>query len=604
MKRLAVVSFILSFLLLSTSCETTHSRYRTPADQANAFLQLGIKKNEKLYQEQQNLQLSAPVKAALVPGFTGSQNSPATKSSVLANLYEKKFDINVSNIDAQLFLRNLAKNLPYSLVVDPKVSGNITIKLKDVSITQVLEALRDLYGFDYKQTSYGFEVLPATLQSRSYHVNYLDIMRNSSSYTQISADELINVLPSTTSGDISNNSNSGLGGSGSSGLGGSGGNGFGGGGSGGGSGSSTGTPSPSTTRSQVNTSAQINFWNELTTSLQTLIGTDKGRSVVVNPASGTVVVKAFPSELREVGEFLDQVQSNMSREVILEVKLLEVQLKDSYSGGIDWTVFGFNQTVNPSNFSDPTGGGSPLTSINIHANNFTSIINLLEQQGSVQGIANPRVLTVNNQQAVIRIGTDQFFVTGITTNVSNNGTNTGNVTTASVNLTPFFSGVILDITPQISSNGEILLHLHPVVSDVEQQTQTINIGNPTPMQLPLAKNTIREYDSIVRANDGQIVLIGGLTENVLKENLQGTPGLSGMPFVGSLFRATQQSSVKGELVILLKPTILGRGRTLMADALPVESERLNQLDRGFHAGSMPQLFGNEAEKPQYNQPID
>jgi MSHA biogenesis protein MshL len=599
MKRLAVASVILSFLFLSTSCESTHSRYRTPADQANAFLQAGIKKNEKIYQEQLNPQLSAPVKAALVPGFTSSQNSPATKSSVLANLYEKKFDINVSNIDAQLFFKNLAKNLPYSLVVDPKVSGNITVKLKAVSITQVLEALRDLYGFDYKQTSYGFEVLPATLQSRSFHVNYLDIMRSSSSSTQISADELINVLPSTTSGDISNNASSGLGGSSNSFGGGSGGGGFG----GGSGGSGSGAPPTSSTRSQVNTSAQINFWKELAASLQTLIGTDQGRSVVVNPASGTVVVKAFPSELREVGEFLDQVQANMSREVILEVKLLEVQLNDSYSGGIDWSVFGFSQTVNPSNFTDSTSA-SALTAINIHANNFSSIINLLEQQGSVQGIANPRVLTVNNQQAVIRIGTDQFFVTGITTNVNNNGTGVGSVTTASVNLTPFFSGVILDITPQISSNGEILLHLHPVVSDVEQQIQVINIGNPTPMELPLAKNSIREYDSIVRANDGQIVLIGGLTENVLKENLQGTPGLSGIPFVGSLFRSTQQSSAKGELVILLKPTILGRGRTLMADALPVESERLNQLDRGFHAGSMPQLFGNEAEKPQYNQPID
>ena len=171
-------------------------------------------------------------------------------------------------------------------------------------------------------------------------------------------------------------------------------------------------------------------------------------------------------------------------------------------------------------------------------------------------------------------------------------------------LTPFFSGVILDITPQISNGGDILLHLHPVVTEVESQTQEINIGASEPMELPLAVNNIREYDSIVRAEDGQIILIGGLTQNTLKETVQGTPGVSRIPFLGTLFRSTDQSSKKVELVILLKPTIIGRGNATMPEQLPPATERIAQLNRGFHVGSMPELFGNEAEIPNDNRGVE
>jgi MSHA biogenesis protein MshL len=426
-----------------------------------------------------------------------------------------------------------------------------------------------MYGYDYKQTTYGFFILPPELQTQTFHINYLDIVRNSNSYTQISTDQMF----TANSGDISNAT------------------------------SPSPNASPSTSgisKSQVTTNVQLNFWTELTTSLQALVGTAEGRSVIVNPGSGTIIVKAFPSELRQVSEFLDQIQSNMSREVILEVKLLEVRLNDQYEAGINWDVFGFKQGDILNVISNDAVTAPPLTSVNIHGSNFTNVMNLLEQQGTVQTIANPRVLTVNNQQAVIRIGTDQFFVTGITTNVNNNGS-TNTVTTASVGLTPFFSGVILDITPQIGRNGDILLHLHPVVSDVTEETKRIDIGATQPMELPLAKNNIREYDSIVRAENNQIILIGGLTQNTLREEVQGTPGASHIPFVGGLFRNTGQASDKVELVILLKPTVLGRGRTVMTQQLPMAAARISQLDRGFQFGSMPEIFGNQAEIPNYER---
>ena len=271
----------------------THSHYRTPGEQAAAMLQLGIQHDEDLYQKQQHAQLPVGIKQSLVPGLDPQDG----QNNTLNSMYGKRFNINISNISAELFFKNLAKETPYSIVLDPKVTGNISsLKLKNVTIVEILDALRDIYGFNYQQTSYGFEVLPAKLETQTFHVNYLDVNRGSNSFTQISADELINVIPSTTSGDVSNNASS----------------------------SSTTGPAapPGTSRSQVNTTAQINFWTELTTSLTSLIGTGNGHSVVVNPSSGTIVITAYPNELRQAGAFLNQIQSNMSREVILEVKLL------------------------------------------------------------------------------------------------------------------------------------------------------------------------------------------------------------------------------------------------------------------------------------------
>lgn len=564
-----IITALLSLTLVA--CKTTTSRYRTPGEQAVGVLQEGAYTNQKLIKQQQNMPLPSAIKSAMVQAPSTGQN--AKKIDQLNNIYNKHYNVNVSNVSANLFYKNLGKETPYSIVVDPDVTGTITINLKDVTITQLFDVLRDTYGFDYRQTGFGFQIMAAKLQTQTYHINYLDILRKANSSTQISsadttAPTTVGAPPPTTSTSSSTNT----------------------------------PPVASNTQSEVNTTSTINFWADLTDSLKALVGTGNGRSVIVNPASGTIIVKGFPDDIRQVTNFVDQIQSSMSRQVVLEVKLLEIQLSDAYAAGINWSVFGFNQadTAFPTNTNPAL---NPLTTINVHGNNFQSIISLLQQQGNIQTIANPRVLTINNQQAVIRIGNDQYFVTGVTTNVTTGGTS-GTVTTASVSLTPFFSGVILDITPQISKNGDILLHLHPVVSDVLEQEQNINIGNGTDMVLPVANTNIREYDSIVRAENQQVILVGGLTQNSLNENVQSTPPLGKIPFLGSLFRSTNQSSAKTEMVILLKPTIIGRSDDSMINKLPVAESRISELDRGFHAGSLPEVFGNEGENPKYDSSLE
>jgi MSHA biogenesis protein MshL len=268
-----------------------------------------------------------------------------------------------------------------------------------------------------------------------------------------------------------------------------------------------------------------------------------------------------------------------------------VQLSDAFQAGIDWQLLGFHQegiALLPNN------GKDAITNINITGGrDFDSIINLLETQGNVQVISSPRVSTINNQKAVIKVGNDRFFVTSVTTNITPNSSGAP-INSSSVGLTPFFGGITLDVTPQISDESDIILQIHPSISTVSDDNRKVDLGNNNILNLPTATSTIRESDSIVRAHNGQVIIIGGLMENNMSEDLQSTPGVNRVPVVGALFRNTKQNSIKTELVILLKPVVTNNDT--WSNQLNNTNANFNNLNRGFHFGSRPEVFGMKAEK--------
>jgi MSHA biogenesis protein MshL len=190
-----------------------------------------------------------------------------------------------------------------------------------------------------------------------------------------------------------------------------------------------------------------------------------------------------------------------------------------------------------------------LFGLAFQTSNFAALLNFLESQGDVHVLSSPRIATLNNQKAVLKVGTDDFFVTNVSTTTT---TGTATTSTPSVTLQPFFSGIALDVTPSIDENGEIILHVHPSVSQVSTVTKNIDLGGLNgAISLPLASSSISETDSIVRARDGQIVAIGGLMRQASSKDDSGLPGLP-----KALFGQTNRSSEKRELVILLKPTVV------------------------------------------------
>ena len=536
---------------------------------------------------------------AWLPGAAAAQ--PATNSNTAGEGVgsESRFDVAVDGAPAQPFFQGLVEGTRYNMLVHPEVSGRISLTLKHVTIEEVLEAARDLYGYDYRRTRTGFLVLPAAVQSRVFHLSYLDLKRFGVSNTRISSGQV------TQSGNNSTYGNTASGGPQSS---------------------SQAATDPSgrpldVTGTSVVTRGDSDFWAGIEADLRALIGTRPGRSVVINRQSGLIVVHAMPNELRDVGEYLEQTAHTVTRQVVLEAKIVEVDLSDGYQAGINWasllqrgaSTYLFGQSAPPGGFQanpftgpqsnpylpqTPGGGvnvqpgtGTPLNgfvsnplsgAFTIAANfaDFNTFIQLLSAQGQTRVLSSPRVSTLHNQQAIIKAGTDEFFVTGVQ---SNTVTGTATSTTQNVQLTPFFSGVALDVTPQIAGDDAVILHIHPTISEVSDETKSLTVQGQVDT-IPLALSQIRESDSIVRARSGQLIIIGGLMREELTKANYKTPLLGDIPGVGKLFRSEQHKRSTIELVILLRPIVVGD-----ADWAGLVSEpagRLQQLNKSGDFGPL------------------
>jgi MSHA biogenesis protein MshL len=366
--------------------------------------------------------------------------------------------------------------------------------------------------------------------------------------------------------------------------------------------------------SDVNTTSRSDFWPDLKSAIEAIVGSkDGGRSVVVSPQSGVVVVRAMPEELRNVDTYLKATQLSVDRQVILEAKILEVELNDGYQSGINWASFASFRGAHDNRVSTgflspgtsltplPFAGGQPpviasgdglaastgfslsnaaaaagsMFGLAFQTNNFAALISFLESQGTVHVLSSPRVATLNNQKAVLKIGTDEFYVTGVTTVTT--ATTAGNTTTPSVTLQPFFSGVVLDVTPQIDDKGNILLHVHPSVSQVSTVNKSVNLGTMGSLSLPLAASATSEIDSMVRGQDGRVVAIGGLMRQAASSDTSQVPVAGKVPLLGALFRNKQNVNMKRELVVLIKPTIVEGANNWNQDLLDT-SRRIEQLE--------------------------
>ncbi|MBF0136952.1 MAG: secretin N-terminal domain-containing protein [Magnetococcus sp. DMHC-1] len=553
---------------------------------------------------------------ATIPATPTHQTSRTAPPPAVIPEPEPLFDIQVTEAPVRSVLEGVVAGTPYSLVLDPKVSGTISLNLKQVTISETVQAICRLQNFDCRLMRQGYMIFANQLTSKVFQVHYPDMDRKGSSSLRVSSGQ---------------NSSS----------------------------SSSSSSSTSQTSQQQNSSAQnasgtqldttfsSDFWQELTDVLCMTLGINKSgtsttgqgsgtslasgqgagatttstqgggstsastgsgsggkyscsgsndgleRNVSISRQTGLVMVRALPSELLRVESIINRMKNTLERQVVLEAKFIEVELNSGFESGINWsslvrTGSGKSITVGQ------TGGGSLLTpmerpsdmitmlpppgtvtatnwnnhgtlpqgtpgfqipysafggvlGVGIQLRDFQGFLELLESQGKVHVISSPRIATLNSQKAVIRVGADDFFVTGI----QREAATANSAGSTNFILSQFFSGVALDVVPRIGEDNVVTMHIHPTIARATTRERQIGGQN-----FPLANSATRESDSIVRARSGEIVVIGGLmTEENRQERAQ-VPILGNLPVIGSFFGQNRDQKVKTELVILIKPTII------------------------------------------------
>ena len=483
--------------------------------------------------------------------------------------------------------------------------------------------MQKIYGYGFEYSSQSIKIFPVSLQTRVFKLNYLDLARQGNSSTTITGVSASFANASNTSsgsnsssGNTSNNNNN----------------------------NNNNDNGLNSITSKVETTSNTNLWEQLLKSLQSMVGVgaakgNEGKSVAINTMAGMIVVTAYPNELQQVEQFLMDTERSLNRQVMLEAKVIEVDLNDGYRSGINWAILNdhmhASQIGNNLNDSSDISPSTPITDVSaqpsagatadlssglkylappvptsvtnfgglltlgINYRKLATLVELLAAQGNVQVLSSPRITTSNNQKALIKVGSDQFFITNISTSTTTAvGTTAGqsnsSSSTPSVTLNPFFSGIALDVTPQIGDD-EITLHIHPTISTVDATPTDIpgTGAQGATGSVNLAKSTVRESDSIVRAKNGQLIVIGGLMQDKTAELITGIPFLKDIPFVGTVFRHTRQQATKSELVILLRPIILDDYK--ITTQLQNSYKRLNELDQGFHVGGNAKWYGTLGE---------
>lgn len=511
--------------------------------------------------------LNAPKPLTQVPNSVQQelmqQSMSEAKQGLLA---EKRLQVAATAVEAKDFFTALVEGSPYSIAIHPEVAGQITLSLTDVTLFEALDVVQDIYGFDIRQNNNIIQVYPSGIRSETIALNYLFLKRFGASSTSINSGGVSENDPN--SGGNNNNNNQGGNNRNSNNR------------------NSNNSNSQSTTSGiNIYTENESDFWLELKETLTAFVGTEGGRSVIVSPQAGLVTVRGLPEEINAVKKFINDTETHLHRQVIIEAKIMEVTLNDDYQQGVHWQeVLG---SIGDTNFTFQTNGsitGNPIssaiggaTSLSFSGPDFSGVIELLQTQGNVQVLSSPRITATNNQKAVIKVGEDEYFVTEVSSTTT---TGTATTTTPEVTLTPFFSGIALDVTPQIDESGDVVLHVHPSVTLTDEQNKSIQLGSQE-LILPLAQSSVRESDTIIRAKSGEIVVIGGLIETYTIDQESKTPLLGDIPFVGELFKSKSETSQKRELVILLKPVVVGvdtwqnqlqEARQLLDKWFPEESE--------------------------------
>jgi len=481
------------------------------------------------------------------------------------------YSVVVNAVKVQELLFALARDAKLNIDVHSGISGTVTLTAIDQTLPQLLSRISRQVDMRWELDGPNLVVMPDSPYLRSYRIDYLNMER--------AATGTVGVSSQIGSGSASG----GAGGAGAA-------------GGGGGNSSST----------TVSNTSNNRFWATLERNIRDLLReTDRilpaggvpqaapaqaagapgaappaatapnitfreAASVIVNAESGVIVVRATSRQHEKIQEFLDQVLTSAKRQVLIEATIAEVQLNNQYQQGIDWTAFRTRgaTTITGTQQSPATVTGLPSTpgfpnlfSLAIDSTNISGMLQLLESFGNVRVLSSPKLSVLNNQTALLRV-VDNIVYFNVQVSIAAGNLNS-NATTA-VNTTPVTVpvGFVMNVTPQISGDDTILLNVKPTTTRLVRFVADPNpIFVPLPGGEPVPQNLIpqlrmREMESLIKVNNGQIAVLGGLIEDSINDIEDTIPIVNSIPIVSWFFSSRNRNNSKTELVVFLRPIVV------------------------------------------------
>ena len=437
------------------------------------------------------------------------------------------FSFSAVEVPVKQALALFARANHLNIVPDLDVEGMVTVEFRDLPLDLAMSALLEANGYYFVQDGPLLRV--RNRETRLFQIDYIHVTRSGqgSNAVQIS------------SGGSSSSSGSSSGGS---------------------SGSSGGGGNEGSTMTVTNTST-INFWGDLGDQLKSMVSTTG--SYTVNSLAGTVLVRDGHRNVEMIGQFIANVTASVVRQVDLEVEIYEVALNDSLQLGINWSYLAdsldtsFNTIPGQLGLAGAGGlivqapvygpaPGEPGIRIGHQRGNLSAVLDALKQQGNLKVVSTPRLRTLNNQPAVVRVGQDlPIFIRQVTT-----APGSPPVTTVTESVQTVTVGTVLSITPQISSDGLITLDLTPAVSRLVRIATSATGDTNAPVI------DIRQASSIVRVRDGATIVMGGLVQDSSSTTHRKIPILGDIPFLGKAFSGEYKTAERTELVFFLTPRII------------------------------------------------
>jgi MSHA type pilus biogenesis protein MshL len=458
----------------------------------------------------------------------------------------RRYTLVMAGADARELFLSLARENDFNLVLSPEVTGTVTMDIKEATAEELMDEVCGMLGCRAVFGGNTVRVAPEKRVTRVFPVDYLLTGRTGAG----------SLMASTST-------------------------------SGGGGGGST-TTSESQSTNSVTTEEKADFWGGLAEEIGALLSPGSAK-VLVNRTSGTVTVRDYMANVEQVERHLRMIEARVRTGVVIETRILEVTLDDSTKYGIDWAALPDLSSLSLS--GSLAGGataaqglstGSTTFRLGIAGSKFNAFLDAQAQAGNLNVLSAPKVSTLNNQKAIIRIGRQDVFFRAVVTPAS---TTTAAFTTFSPDSVT--EGIILSVTPQVGQDGRIMLAIHPTITEKVGEAVA-----PDRNTAPILD--VRETNTVVTVADGETVFIGGLMQERTQETVDSVPLLGDIPFLGALFRRNVQIKKKTELVILISPRIVRSGEG--AEIAAQERERLRNLQRGHHIGGRPQLYGVEGER--------